>query len=86
MAKAVFRKPLYGRQRKHMLSSITDFDRRPEQYRGTAPVLVEEFLGKVKRKSLGVSLLNDKDARVWKNEENKDEDVAVLHSYNIPSN
>ena len=66
MAGATFQKPVYGREQKHTLSPITDFDPRPEQYRGTAPTLLQEFLEKVKGEGLVVSLLKDVDTEYAK--------------------
>ena len=83
MSEAVFHKPVYGRQQKHTLSSITDFDPRPQRYRGTAPALLEEFLEKVKGKGLGVSVLKDQDTQVWKDDEN--EGAMTPHPYMLPS-
>ena len=57
-AEAEFHKPVYGRQVKHTLSSIADFDPRPADNRGKAPDLLQEFLKKVKGDSLGISVLN----------------------------
>ena len=61
----VFQKHVYGRQVKHALQSLKDFDPRPAEYRGPAPQLLEGFLKKVQDKGLGVSLLLDKNVRVW---------------------
>lgn len=63
---AVFRKHVYGRQVKHTLQPLSDFDPRPTEYHGTAPQLLKEFLLKVKGKGLGVSLIHDKEVRVWR--------------------
>ena len=83
MAEAPFQKPVYGRQRKHTLSPITDFDPRPVQYRGTAPALLQEFLEKVKGEGLGVSVLKDKDTQIWQEDEGGS--AVIPHSYNNPS-
>ena len=82
-AEADFHKPVYRRQVKHTLSSIADFDPRPLENRGTAPKLLAEYLKKVKGDDLGVSVLNDPDMQVWK------DDVGDPHlinpSYSLPS-
>ena len=83
MAGATFQKPVYGREQKHTLSPITDFDPRSEQYRGTAPTLLQEFLEKVKGEGLGVSLLKDVDTRIWQEDETGS--TMIPHSYNYPS-
>ena len=70
-----FPKHVYGRQRTHMLRPLSDFDPR-----GTAPALLQNFLASVKGRGLGVSLLLDKDTRVW-----TDEEGASLDSSGYPS-
>lgn len=57
---------MYGRQVKHTLKPLKDFDPRPAEYRGTAPQLLKELLKKVQGEGLGVSVLFDEDVRVWK--------------------
>jgi hypothetical protein len=54
----VFEKHLYGRERKRTLKLM---DPRPAEYHNTAKDLLKGFLGKVKGKGLGVSLLLDPD-------------------------
>ena len=39
-----FTKHVYGRQVKHTLKPLKDFDSRPEEYHGTAPQQLEKFL------------------------------------------
>ena len=84
-----FNKHVYGRQVKHMLKPLKDFDPRPVEYQGTAPQQLEEFLKKVQGKGLGISLLIDKDVQVWKATSDKSdkqstnanpEDTAVMPS------
>ena len=67
-----FKKHVYGCQRKHTLSSLSDFDPRPVEYKGTAPTLLQSFLASVKGRGLGVSVLFDKDTQVW-----TDQDASV---------
>ena len=62
-----FRKHMYGRQVKHSLKSLSDFDPRSIEYRGKATSLLKTFLGTVKGKGLGVSVLVDEDLQVWAN-------------------
>ena len=66
IADAVFEKHVYGRQRKHMLQPIEDFDPRPPEAIGTANIRLTEFLDSMQGKSLGVSSLFDAKLRVWK--------------------
>lgn len=61
-----FQKHVYGRQVKHTLKPLKDFDPRLAEYHGTAPRLLKELLKKVQGKGLGVSVLFDEDVRVWK--------------------
>ena len=61
-----FTKHVYGRQVKHTLKPLKDFDPRPVEYQGTAPQQLEKFLKNVLGKGLGISLLLDKDVQVWK--------------------
>ena len=77
-----FQKHVYGRQHTHMLRPLSDFDPRPNEHRGTAPALLQNFLASVKGRGLGVSLLLDKDTRVWT--ETSDEG-ASLDSSGYPS-
>ena len=44
---------------------MTNFDPRPSELRGNASIQMRSFLGKVKGKGLGVSLLFDSDCRCW---------------------
>lgn len=61
LSKIVFEKHLYGREIKRSMKIMKEFDPRPAEYRNTANDLLKEFLGKVKGKGLGVSLLLDHD-------------------------
>ena len=61
-----FKKHVYGRQVKHNLQSLNDFDPRPSEYREMAQTQLQTFLSKAKGKGLGVSMLFDHDCRVWK--------------------
>lgn len=63
LSKIVFEKHSYGRERKRSLKIMEDFDPRPAEYHNTAKDLLQDFLGKVKGKGLGVSLLLDPDLR-----------------------
>ena len=59
LSKVVFEKHSYGRERKRSLKLMEEFDPRPAVYQNTAKDLLQDFLGKVKGKGLGVSLLLD---------------------------
>ena len=83
VAEASFHKAVYGCQVKHNLSSIADFDPRPEEYRGTALRCLQEFLQKVKGEGLGVSVLKDPDIQMWKDEDT--EQALSPVSYKLPS-
>lgn len=65
VSKAVFQKHVYGRQQKHQLKPIDDFDPRPTEERGKTKILLEKFLANVRGQGLGVSLLFDKESRCW---------------------
>ena len=73
-----FQKHVYGRERKNTLKTVHDFDPRPDEYHGTAPTRIENFLQSMKGKNLGVSVLLDTSTRVWDTE-------AVSSSHCIPS-
>ena len=60
-----FNKHVYGREKKHTLKPLSDFDPRPSMYRGSASDQMPSFLSSVKGKNLGVSVLFDPDTRVW---------------------
>ena len=60
-----FNKYVYGREKKHTLKTLSDFDPRPSMYRGSASDQMPSFLSSVKGKNLGVSVLFDPDTRVW---------------------
>ena len=65
ISESEFHKHVYGRQRKHELKPLEDFDPRPVELRGTANDNLKTFLGKVRGQGLGVSLLKDEDCRCW---------------------
>ena len=77
-----FQKHVYGHQCTHTLRPLSDFDPRPIEHRGTAPASLQNFLATVKGKGLGVSLLLDKDTRVWTE---TNEEGASVHSSESPS-
>lgn len=56
LSKIVFKKHLYGSERKILLKIMEELDPGPVKYRNTAKDLLKEFLGKVKGKGFGVSL------------------------------
>ncbi len=58
---------MYGRQRKHQLKPLQDFDPRPVDLRETANENLKDFLKKVHGQGLGVSLLKDEQSRCWSN-------------------
>ena len=68
---AIFHKHVCGRQRKHELKPIEDFDPRPVDLRGKSKELLNTFLSKVRGQGLGVSLLFDEDCRCWSTEVEK---------------
>ena len=72
MSEIAFQKHVYGRQIKHTLQSLSDFDPRPFEHRGTVPLLLKEFVTKVKGKGLGISVLFDKDVQVWTDPDQSD--------------
>lgn len=84
MSEATFQKHVHGRQVKHTLQSISEFDPRPSKYRGTASQHLKEFLKKVKGMGIGVSLIHDNDVRVWKEEDAAD-DQGQSSAVAIPS-
>ena len=68
ISEARFEKHVYGKLKKRGLSSLEEFDPRPPEYRGTANSELSTFLGKVRGRGLGVSLLFDSSTRVWTKE------------------
>ena len=84
MSEVTFQKHVYGRQVKHTLQSIDEFDPRPSEYHGTAPQQLKEFLKKVKGMGLGVSLIHDEDVRVWKGDSVGDSQ-AQSSTVSVPS-
>ena len=58
-------KHVYGRERKHQLKPLEDFDPCPVELRGKVNDHLETFLAKVRGEGLGVSLLLDKESRCW---------------------
>ena len=79
ISKTTFRKHVYGRQQKHELKPIEDFDPRPIELRGKSTELLNTFLGKVQGQGLGVSLLFDKEGRCWSSM------VEEPHTPNMPT-
>ena len=71
ISQAPFMKHVYGRQRKHELKPLEDFDPRPVDLRGKANDHLETFLGKVRGQGLGVSLLLDRECRCWSGDVNQ---------------
>ena len=65
VTEAAFKKHVYGRERKHELKPMADFDPRPEELRGKASTHLKTFLGNVRGLGLGVSLLFDEECRCW---------------------
>ena len=59
IAESVFEKHVYGRERKHNLKSLEDFNPLPESFRGKANDNLKIFLSKVCGQGLGVSVLKD---------------------------
>ena len=73
-------KHMYGKQRKVELLPLEEFDPRPSKYQGTASAQLTEFLGKVRGKGLGVSLLFDPSTQYW-----VDDEQNTLESAESPS-
>lgn len=67
-----FRKHVYGRTRKHNMRPITNFDPRPNKYRGNTRTLLPEYLRKVSGEGNGVSFLLDANMQVWSNDVSED--------------
>ena len=65
ISEAVFQKHVYGRQRKHELKPIGDFDPRPVELRRKSKEHLKTLLGKVRGQGLGISLLFDEECRCW---------------------
>ena len=65
IADVSFIKHVYGREKKHTLKPLYDFDPRPSIYHGTASDRMLNFLSSAKGKNIGVSVLFDPDTRVW---------------------
>ena len=74
-----FEKHVYGRERKHHLIPIKDFDPRPPEFRGTLSARLPDFLQKVRGKALGISVLADPTSQVWS------ADITKDSSFNLPS-
>lgn len=85
VSETTFKKHTYGRQVKHTLKPLKDFDPRPVEYQGTAPQLLEEFLKKVQGKGLGISLLLDKDMQVCKDSCDKRDKHSACAYPNVPA-
>ena len=67
-------KNMYGRKRKNDLLPLEDFDPRPPESKGAK---LEEFLGKVRGKGLGVSLLFDQTMQYW-NDDKPESEIPTL--------
>ena len=65
MSEAVFQKHVYGRQRKHELKPIEEFDPRPVELHRKTIEHLKTLLGKVRGQGLGISLLFDEECRCW---------------------
>ena len=65
ISEAVFQKHVYGRQHKHKLKPIEEFDPRPVELRGKTIEHLKTLLGKVRGQGLGISLLFDEECRCW---------------------
>lgn len=65
IAEAVFQKHVYGRQKKHKISPMTNYDPRPDNLRGQAQDLLKKFLEEVKGQGIGVSLMFDESCHCW---------------------
>ena len=66
MADASFRKHIYGREHKHAMQPIEDFDPRPSESRGTEKERLAQFLVTMQGQGLGISSLLDTKLQVWK--------------------
>ena len=62
---ANFKKHAYGKTSSAKYTRQEDFDPRPTRFRNNAQGLLKEFLGKVRGKGLGVSMLFDESTRYW---------------------
>ena len=78
MSDITFEKHVYGRTRKHDLKSITDFDPRLPEFRGTVCDRLPSFLGKVRGQDLGISLLLDPSTQVWPDTINSEDSPVTL--------
>ena len=66
MSDASFKKHVYGRERKHSLQPIEDFDPRPPESIGTEKARLDDFLSKTQGLGLSISSLLDPKLQVWK--------------------
>ena len=66
MADAKFEKHVYGRERKHSMKPLEEFDPRPPESVGTALENLKKFLPEMQGRGLGVSSLFDPKSQVWK--------------------
>ena len=82
LSDAKLEKHMYGKPKKVSLSPLEEFDPRPSKYRGTASSHLTDFLGKVRGKGLGVSLLFDSSTQHW----TVDEPSSDNQLPNLPSN
>ena len=71
ISEAVFQKHVYGRQRKHNIKEMIDFDPRPPHLRGNAKDQLKHYMDKVQGLGIGVSLLFDEQCRCWSNSPDK---------------
>ena len=68
MSKATFHKPVYGRKKRRSSKPLEEFAPRPPEYKNTAQGRLTEFLGKVHRKGLCVSLMFNSASQYWQDE------------------
>jgi len=82
VSNVAFKKHIYGRQRKHELEPINDFDPRPDEYKGTASQKLQDFLEAMRGNDLGVSVLFDEKLRIWE----KDAEAPEPVKFDLPLN
>ena len=68
MSKAIFHKPVYGREKRRSSKPLEEFDPRPPECKNTAQERLTEFLGKVHGKGLCVSLMFNSGSQYWHDE------------------
>ena len=76
---------MYGKQRKVIISPLEKFDPRPSKYRVSTPSHLTNFLGKVREKGLGVSLLFDSSSQHWTVDEPSSDNQPPNLPLNLPS-